>query len=139
MDFSFEAVSGHGYVAQFDGELNSTVIAEFWAYVQSVRPDGGFSFAVLDIDETEIANLAAWPGSPDTLELLHPIARMVTQSLDPAFRLAIVSTNAIIDTVIEDLMGLVQYGTPSDPGSTMAVRRFDSTDGALGWCRGEID
>ena len=62
---------------------------------------------------------------------------MATQSLHPLFRLALVSTNGILDNVIEDLTGLVAFGSAGVPEDNMAVRRFVDRDEALAWCRSE--
>ena len=137
MEYTFEPVEGGGYVARFDGVLDGGSVGEFWTHVLAVRPDGGFVFAVLDIEATTIPNIETWPGSPETLELLHPIARMATQSLHPLFRLALVSTNGILDNVIEDLTGLVAFGSSGVPKENLAVRRFVDADEALAWCRSE--
>ena len=137
MEYTFEPVEGDGYVACFTGVLDSASVGEFWTHVLAVRPENGFAFAVLDIEDTTIPNIETWPGSPETLELLHPIARMATQSLHPRFRLALVSTNGILDNVIEDLAGLVAFGSAGVPKDNMAVRRFVDRDDALAWCRSE--
>ncbi|MEM8706498.1 MAG: hypothetical protein AAGE98_08575 [Actinomycetota bacterium] len=139
MDYTFEQVAGGGYLAEFAGTLDAAAVVEFWGEVQASRPEGGFAFAVLDIELTTIPNLETWPGSPDTLELLHPVARMAAQSLDPDFRMALVSTNGILDHVIEDLTGLVTYGAAGKARADLAVRRWTSRAEALAWCRSAGD
>ena len=106
-----------------------------WDVILARRPGDGFMFAALDIRTAGLPEVEAWPADNATLERLHPVARMVNQSLQPGFRIAVVSNEPIIDQVIADLGDLVAFGTPARAGEPPVGRRFETIEAALHWCR----
>lgn len=134
---TFEHLAGGGYLACVDGLLDASTIGEFRRLVYEERPIGGFQYAVIDISGAEIPNLWDWPVDHRTLELLQPLGRLITQPINPGCRSAIVTTDPVLDVVLEDLVPLA--GPSATQGANLDVARFESVESALDWCRSEPD
>ncbi len=136
MEFDFEVV-GDGYRATIRGDITAEALRSLWDVILEHRPDDGFRFGVLDVRAGRAVEVTVWPADSETLERLHPVARMINQTLRAGFRMAVVSSEPMIDHVIADLADLVSFGTPNRPGEPPQGRRFDTVEAALAWCRGE--
>ena len=135
MEFEFRT-EGTGYVVTIDGDYDASELAGVWARVQAERTPSGFDFGVFDLRRSDIAALHGWDLSPEAVERLHPIARMVNANVTPGFRLAIVSAQAEMDQAIDDLLSVAKYGTSPAPGTgTPDLARHDTLESALEWCR----
>ena len=135
MEFEFRT-EGNGYVVTVDGDYDASELAVVWARVQAERTPSGFEFGVFDLSRTDVAALHGWDLSPEAVERLHPIARMVNANVMPGFRLAIVSGQSEMDQAIDDLVSVAKYGTSAAPGTgTPDVARHVTLESALEWCR----
>ncbi|MEM9467180.1 MAG: hypothetical protein AAGA90_17540 [Actinomycetota bacterium] len=133
MELDFEVV-GDGYLATIRGDISSDEIRALWDVILDRRPEGGFWFGVLDIRSANTPEVRSWPADHAVLERLHPVARMINQTLRRGFRMAVVSTEPTIDAVITDLADLVSFGTPTRAGEAPVGRRFETVDAAMAWC-----
>lgn len=134
VELAIELVDG-GYVAVATGDLGFDRAMEFWEAIQAHRPDGGYRFGVLDVTGAVTAQIDEWPASQATLESLHPAARLVRMTKRDTFRFAFVSTDPHAAAMIEDLRELSRFGTARAVDRATDVRRFDTVEEALAWCR----
>lgn len=134
MELTIELVDG-GYVAVATGVLGIERGMEFWEAIQAQRPEGGYRFGVLDVTGATTPLLDDWPATQSTLEVLHPAARLVRMTKRDAFRFGFVCTHPHAVAMIEDLSELSRFGSARPLDRATDVRRFDTVDAALAWCR----
>ena len=135
MQFEFRTEET-GYVVTIDGDYDAAELATVWERVQAERSPSGFDFGIFDLTRIDVRALHGWDLSPDAMERLHPIARMVNANITPGFRLAIVSTQPEMDQAIADLLSIAEFGTSAAPGSGVPdVIRHHTLEAALEWCR----
>lgn len=137
MDFDFRTADG-GYILELTSEFEVARLGEIWQRIQSERSEDGFGFGVIDFGDRDLPDLDAWELTAETVEMLHPAARMVTATVQEGFRFAVVSTRRILDPVIDDVRSLADLRVAGSPRRVADLRRFDDLDSALAWCRAGV-
>jgi hypothetical protein len=108
MRLEFEVVDG-GYVARVFGTLAMDNAMTLWGAIQASRPDGGFTFGVLDVRDAATPLLDAWPPEEEVYEVLHPAVRLLRQTLRPEFRAAFVTSHVHAQAMMDDLDELTRF------------------------------